>query len=167
LIFRKDKNEGLAERLGCPAALKIMGPQYWPTIFPSAFLRRFIFLYINILQYLDNHMSDLPKFKAEFFKALAHPLRIRIIDELRDGEIGVNDLCARLNVEQSSVSQQLAQLRSRNIVMGRKEGQNVYYSIRDKAIFRLLDVAKEIFNNHLIGVQDMLSELEASSDVRR
>ena len=112
-------------------------------------------------------MSDLPKFKAEFFKALAHPLRIRIIDALRGCEIGVNDLCARLNVEQSSVSQQLAQLRSRNIVVGRKEGQNVYYSIRDRAIFRLLDVAREIFNNHLVSVQDMLSELDASSDVRK
>lgn len=107
-------------------------------------------------------MSELSKFKSEFFKALAHPLRIQIIDALRGGEIGVSDLCSRLKVEQSSVSQQLAQLRSRNIVVGRKEGQNVYYSIRDKAIFRLLDVAKEIFNNHLIGVQDMLSELDAS-----
>jgi len=107
-------------------------------------------------------MSELSKFKAEFFKALAHPLRIQIIDALRGGEIGVSDLCTRLKVEQSSVSQQLAQLRSRNIVVGRKEGQNVYYSIRDKAIFRLLDAAKEIFNNHLVGVQDMLSELDAS-----
>jgi len=107
-------------------------------------------------------MSELSKFKAEFFKALAHPLRIQIIDALRGGEIGVSDLCSRLRVEQSSVSQQLAQLRSRNIVIGRKEGQNVYYSIRDKAIFRLLDAAKEIFNNHLVGVQDMLSQLDAS-----
>ena len=107
-------------------------------------------------------MSELSKFKAEFFKALAHPLRIQIIDALRGGEIGVSDLCTRLKVEQSSVSQQLAQLRSMNIVVGRKEGQNVYYSIRDKAIFRLLDAAKEIFNNHLVGVQDMLSELDAS-----
>ncbi len=107
-------------------------------------------------------MSELSKFKAEFFKALAHPLRIQIIDVLRGGEIGVSDLCTRLKVEQSSVSQQLALLRSRNIVVGRKEGQNVYYSIRDKAIFRLLDVAREIFNNHLVGVQDMLSELDAS-----
>ena len=107
-------------------------------------------------------MSELSKFKAEFFKALAHPLRIQIIDALRGGEIGVSDLCTRLKVVQSSVSQQLAQLRSRNIVVGRKEGQNVYYSIRDKAIFRLLDAAKEIFNNHLVGVQDMLSELDAS-----
>lgn len=107
--------------------------------------------------------ADLAGFKTEFFKALAHPLRIRIIDSLREGEIGVNDLCARLDVEQSTVSQQLALLRSRNIVTGRKEGQNVYYSIRDTAIFRLLDVAKEIFNNQLVSVQDMLSQLEVST----
>ncbi|HSM87323.1 MAG TPA: metalloregulator ArsR/SmtB family transcription factor [Candidatus Limnocylindrales bacterium] len=112
-------------------------------------------------------ISDLATFKTEFFKALAHPLRIRIIDALRDGETGVNDLCARLDVEQSTVSQQLAQLRSRNIVTGRKEGQNVYYSIRDTAIFRLLDVAKDIFNNHLVSVQDMLSQLEVPSRARR
>ena len=111
--------------------------------------------------------QDLANFKTEFFKALAHPLRIRIIDALREGEIGVNDLCARLGVEQSTVSQQLAQLRSRNIVMGRKEGQSVYYSIRDAAIFRLLDVAKEIFNNHLVSVQDMLAQLEVPVRGRR
>lgn len=107
--------------------------------------------------------SELARFKAEFFKALAHPLRIRIIDALRDGEIGVNDLCEHLQVEQSTVSQQLAQLRGRNIVVGRKEGQNVFYSIRDRAIFRLLDAAREIFNNQLVSVQDMLSRLEVSS----
>ena len=112
-------------------------------------------------------MSELPRFKAEFFKALAHPLRIRIIDALRDGEIGVNDLCVRLKVEQSTLSQQLAQLRSRNMVEGRKKGQNVYYSIRDKAIFRLLDVAKDIFNNHLVSVQGMLSELKVVPGRRR
>lgn len=105
---------------------------------------------------------ELAKFKAEFFKALAHPLRIRVMDALRNGEVGVNDLCARLEVEQSTLSQQLALLRSRNIVVGRKEGQNVYYAIRDAAIFRLLDVAKEIFNNQLVSVQDMLSQLEVS-----
>lgn len=111
--------------------------------------------------------SDLARFKAEFFKALAHPLRIRIIDALREGEIGVNDLCERLQVEQSTLSQQLAQLRGRNIVVGRKEGQNVFYSIRDRSIFRLLDAAKEIFNNQLISVQDMLSRLEISSGSTR
>src|SRR5260370_17237459 len=104
-------------------------------------------------------MNDLGRFKAEFFKALAHPLRIAILDALRAGELGVNELSARLKVEQSSLSQQLAVLRNRDIVVGRKEGLNVYYSVPDTTVFRLLDVAKQIFNNQLIGVKDMLSHM--------
>jgi len=105
-------------------------------------------------------MSELSQFKAEFFKALAHPLRIRILDALRAGEVSVNELSAQLHVEQSNLSQQLGVLRSRNLVVGRKEGNNVYYSVCDPEIFRLLDVAKKIFNNHLIDVRDMLSQLK-------
>jgi len=112
-------------------------------------------------------VSQLGIFKAEFFKALAHPLRIQIIDALRDGEFGVNELCERLQVEQSTVSQQLAVLRSRNIVVGRKEGLNVYYSVRDTTVFKLLDVAKQIFNNQLIGVKDMLKEMAQPRGRRR
>jgi ArsR family transcriptional regulator len=104
-------------------------------------------------------MSELSQFKAEFFKALAHPLRIRILDELRKGEMSVNDLGSRLNVEQSNLSQQLAVLRNRNILGARKDGQNVYYSVRDPQLFDLLDVAKKIFNSHLIDVTDLLSQL--------
>lgn len=104
-------------------------------------------------------MSELSQFKAEFFKALAHPLRIRILDELRRGEVSVNDLGSRLNVEQSNLSQQLAVLRTRNILAARKDGQNVYYSVRDPQLFDLLDVARKIFNNHLIDVKDLLSQL--------
>ena len=105
-------------------------------------------------------MSEISQFKAEFFKALAHPLRIRILDALRGGEVGVNELSSQLKVEQSNLSQQLAVLRGRNIVAGRKDGNNVYYSVQDQEIFRLLDVAKKIFNNHLIDVRDMLSQLK-------
>ena len=112
-------------------------------------------------------MSNLGRFKAEFFKALAHPLRIAVLDALRDGELGVNELCARLSAEQSTLSQQLAVLRNRNIVVGRKEGLNVYYSVRDVTVFKLLDVAKQIFNNHLIGVQDMLAQLEVATGSRQ
>jgi DNA-binding transcriptional ArsR family regulator len=101
-------------------------------------------------------MNDLARFKAEFFKALSHPLRIAIINALRAGEVGVNDLSVQLKVEQSTLSQQLAMLRSRNIVVGRKDGQSVFYSVRDPAIFQLLDVAKDIFNNHLVNIQDLL-----------
>jgi DNA-binding transcriptional ArsR family regulator len=108
----------------------------------------------------EGRVSEISQFKAEFFKALAHPLRIRILDILRKGEAGVNELSLQLKVEQSNLSQQLAVLRGRNIVVGRKEGNNVYYSVRDPEIFRLLDVAKKIFNNSLIDVRDMLSQLK-------
>ena len=108
-------------------------------------------------------MPELSQFKAEFFKALAHPLRIKIIDALRGGEIGVNELSARLGVEQTTLSQQLAVLRTRNLVVGRKNGSNVFYSVRDPAVFRLLDVARDIFNNQLIDVRDLLSQVEATT----
>ena len=112
-------------------------------------------------------MSEISQFKAEFFKALSHPLRIRILDELRNGEVGVNELSARLNVEQSSVSQQLALLRSRNFLAVRKDGQNSFYSVRDREIFRLLDAARRIFNNQLIEVRDMLSQLDTNKEGKK
>ncbi len=104
-------------------------------------------------------MPELSAFIAEFFKALAHPLRIKILDALREGEVGVNELSSRLGVEQSTLSQQLAILRKSNIVEGRKEAQSVFYSVRDPAIFQLLDEAKKVFNNHLVDVRDLLSQL--------
>ena len=104
-------------------------------------------------------MPELSQFKAEFFKALSHPLRIRILDALRNGEVTVGDLTARLEVEQSTLSQQLAVLRNRDFIVPRKNASNVFYSVSDPAIFRLLDVAREIFNNHLIDVKEMLSQL--------
>jgi DNA-binding transcriptional ArsR family regulator len=104
--------------------------------------------------------QQLANFKSEFFKALAHPIRIRILDCLRDGEKGVNELSEILQIEPANVSQQLATLRMRNIVVGRKAGSNVYYSVSDATLFRLLDVAKDIFNNHLVGVRDMLQQME-------
>src|SRR5215468_5386344 len=103
--------------------------------------------------------QQLAEFKSDFFKALAHPVRIRILDCLRDGEKGVRELSETLKIEPANVSQQLAILRMRNIVMGRKAGSNVYYSVPDSTVFRLLDVAKSIFNNQLIGVRNMLQQI--------
>ena len=106
--------------------------------------------------------QQLSDFKADFFKALAHPLRISILDALREGELTVNEISQRFNVEPANASQQLAVLRNRNIVVTRKDGANVYYSVSDKSIFKLLDAAKEIFNNHLVGVRGMLEEIHGS-----
>ena len=115
----------------------------------------------SIYEYLQIRMpQQLANFKAEFFKALAHPLRIGILDSLRGGEKGVNELSEKLRVEPANVSQQLAVLRFRNIVMGRKAGSSVFYSVADPALFKLLDVAREIFNNQLVGVREMLEEIQ-------
>lgn len=115
----------------------------------------------RICKYLQVRMpQQLANFKAEFFKALAHPLRIRILDCLRGGEKGVGEMSETLEVEPANVSQQLAVLRFRNIVTGRKAGSNVFYSVADPALFRLLDVAREIFNNQLVGVRHMLEEMQ-------
>ena len=103
--------------------------------------------------------QQLSDFKAEFFKAQAHPLRISILDALREGELTVNEISQHFNVEPANASQQLGVLRNRNIVVTRKDGANVYYSVSDKSIFKLLDAAKEIFNNHLVGVRSMLEEI--------
>lgn len=101
----------------------------------------------------------LHQFKAEFFKALGHPVRIVILEQLRAGEQCVNDLQAALGIDQSTASQQLAMLRNRNIVELRKDGTSVFYRVRDPMIFQLLDVARAIFNTHLISTQELLQQL--------
>ena len=112
--------------------------------------------------------QQLSDFKADFFKALAHPLRISILDALRDSELTVNEISQHFNVEPANASQQLAVLRNRNIVVTRKDGVNVYYSVRDKSIFKLLDAAKEIFKQppgrsvRYLGEQNMLPHVEAA-----
>ncbi|HTJ25361.1 MAG TPA: metalloregulator ArsR/SmtB family transcription factor [Candidatus Limnocylindria bacterium] len=99
-------------------------------------------------------------FKAEFFKVLAHPLRIRILDALREGPSSVGELRERLDVEQSTLSQQLAVLRMRNFVFTERRGTSVHYAVSDPAIWKLLDSAKEIFDNQLVSVRTTLEALQ-------
>jgi DNA-binding transcriptional ArsR family regulator len=107
--------------------------------------------------------GQLQVFKVEFFKALAHPIRIRILEILVRGGRSVQELQAALGIDQPTVSQQLAVLRGKNIVDARKEGTAVRYTVRDPAVRDLLDVARRIFDNHLIGTQTMLRELRRES----
>lgn len=104
--------------------------------------------------------EDLQAFKAAFFRALAHPVRIRILELLMVREKSVQELQEALGVDQPVVSQQLAVLRATNIVAGRKEGVSVRYTVRDPLIGDLLKTARRIFNNHLVGTQDLLRELQ-------
>jgi DNA-binding transcriptional ArsR family regulator len=103
--------------------------------------------------------GELQVFKAAFFRALAHPLRIRILELLVRGSRTVQELQQALGVDQPIVSQQLAVLRSNNIVYGTKEGTSVRYAVRDPLIADLLEIARRIFNNQLAGTRDMLRQL--------
>ncbi len=104
--------------------------------------------------------GELQAFKARFFKALAHPIRVRIIERLVERERTVQELQAALALDQSSVSQHLAVLRAHQVVVARKEGTAVRYALRDPLVGDLLAVARRIFSNQLVGTQDMLRELQ-------
>ncbi|MBU5670982.1 ArsR/SmtB family transcription factor [Paenibacillus brevis] len=110
---------------------------------------------------MEDH-TNLQQFKAEFFKALAHPMRIRILEVLCDGEKSVNELQAILGSEGSAVSQQLSVLRAKNLVNTVKEGTTVVYSLRDPLIKDLLAVARQIFDNHLVESISLLKGIRKS-----
>src|SRR5690349_11969196 len=111
-------------------------------------------------QSADVPAGDLQVFKAGFFRALAHPVRIRLLELLVNGERSVQELQEALGLEQPVVSQQLAVLRANNIVASRKEGVSVHYGVRDPLIATLLDTARQIFNNHLVSTRDLLRQLQ-------
>jgi ArsR family transcriptional regulator len=108
----------------------------------------------------DAQVGDLQTFKAAFFKALAHPVRIRILEELVHSERSVQEIQSALGLGQPVVSQQLSVLRANNVVIGRKAGVSVRYSLRDQLVADLLDVARQIFNNQLSGARTLLRELQ-------
>jgi len=103
---------------------------------------------------------SLQALKADFFRALAHPVRIRVLEVLGTGERTVQELQESLDLEQPVVSQQLAVLRAKNIVTPQKLGTTVKYVLSDPLVTKLLAVAREILNNHLVGTQTMLRELK-------
>jgi ArsR family transcriptional regulator len=109
--------------------------------------------------------GELQAFKAQFFRALAHPTRIRILEILVRRECTVQELQEELALDQPIVSQQLAVLRHQGIVAARKEGSSVRYALRDPLLGALLDVARRIFNNRLGDSQGLLRELRR--EVRR
>jgi DNA-binding transcriptional ArsR family regulator len=92
-------------------------------------------------------------FKADLFKAVSHPARIQILELLRDGEKTVSQLQLALGSEGSSVSQQLAILRMRNLVDTRKSGTLIYYRLRDPQVGDLLDVARRMFDAHVVELR--------------
>lgn len=95
--------------------------------------------------------------KAEFFKAMAHPARIRTLEVLSAGERPVSELLAVVGLEPSHLSQQLGVLRRAALVTSRKEGASVYYSLADPRIAKLLELAKQILLAYLTEARDLLA----------
>lgn len=110
-------------------------------------------------------MGELQVFKARFFRALGHPVRIRILEELTLGARGVQELRDRLAVGQPLVSQQLAVLRTHGIVTANKHGLSVSYALRDPLVAELLRVARRIFSNQLTSAHGLLRELAREASV--
>ncbi|HTM15288.1 MAG TPA: metalloregulator ArsR/SmtB family transcription factor [Terracidiphilus sp.] len=102
--------------------------------------------------------DSLRQFKAEIFQALGHPTRIAIVDELRDGALTVGALADRLSAEQSNISQHLAILRARQIVIPRKVANQVYYSVRDPQMWKILDLMRKYFEKQVGESMTMLEE---------
>ena len=102
---------------------------------------------------------ELQTLKAEFFRALAHPIRIRLLEVLVATPASVQELQRTLQIDQPIVSQQLAKLRASGIVTSKKQGSSTLYEVADPMIGDLLRVAKQILNRHLVGVKSLLREL--------
>ena len=102
--------------------------------------------------------------KAEFFRTLAHPARIRVLEILKGGERPVGELIPEVGIEASHLSQQLGVMRRAGIIQSRKVGSNVYYSVGDPKLFELLDVAKRIITSSLAESQVLLEQMEATDE---
>ncbi len=112
-------------------------------------------------------MQDaLRKFKAQVFQALAHPTRIAIVEALRDGELSAGRLLELLPVEQANLSQHLAVLRARQVLVNRKAGNQVFYAVRDPVLIEVLDLLRRYFYSHLNETLAMLGELEQDAAER-
>src|SRR3954468_6577171 len=99
--------------------------------------------------------------KANLFRVLGHPARVRILELLRDGERSVGALQAELELDSGGTSQHLAALRRIGLVVSRKEGTSVYYRAADRRVFGLLEAGRAIITRRLAGEQSLLRELEA------
>ena len=103
--------------------------------------------------------QPLYQLKAEFFKSLGHPVRIRVLELLSEREHAVGELLPEVGVEAANLSQQLAVLRRAGLVASRREGSTVYYRLTSPQVAELLAVARTILTTVLAGQAELLADL--------
>jgi ArsR family transcriptional regulator len=106
------------------------------------------------------HFAALRRFKAGIFKVLAHPLRIHIIETLREGELSVGSVLEKVKVEPANLSQHLSLLRQSHLVVTRKDGNQVLYSLRDPLLLDVLDAMRKYFQKHFEDSIETLKQME-------
>ena len=106
------------------------------------------------------HLDILRKFKSDVFQALAHPTRVHVIETLAEGELSVGAMLERVKVEPTNLSQHLSVLRLKNLVVTRKEGNQVLYSVRDRLLIEVLDIMRRYFQRHFEEAIKMYKQLE-------
>lgn len=102
--------------------------------------------------------------KAEFFRMLGHPVRIRLLELLQDGPRPVHELLAEIGVEPSNLSQQLAVLRRSGIVLSTRQGSTVVYEMAGGDVADLLRAARRILTVMLAGRGEVLDQLRRAQD---
>src|ERR1700757_2453243 len=110
--------------------------------------------------------DSLRRFKADIFQALAHPTRIAILELLSGGELSAGVLIEKRGMEQANFSQHLAVLRSKQFVVNRKSGNQVFYSVRDPIILKVLALMRRYFYTHLQEAMDLLGEMDTTAGAR-
>lgn len=110
---------------------------------------------------MPQHAQPIHEVKANLFRVLGHPARVRILELLRDGERSVGALQTELGIDSGGTSQHLAALRRIGLVVSRKEGTSVYYRAADRRVFNLLSAARSLIVKRLSEEQSLLRELEA------
>ncbi|MCD0451563.1 metalloregulator ArsR/SmtB family transcription factor [Actinocorallia sp. API 0066] len=98
--------------------------------------------------------------KAEFFRMLGHPVRIRVLELLCEGPTPVRDLLAQIDIEASNLSQQLAVLRRQGIVRATRDGSTVVYELAGPDVSDLMKAARRILTELIIGQERLLAELQ-------
>jgi ArsR family transcriptional regulator len=109
----------------------------------------------------------LSEIKAELFKALGHPGRVRALEVLCEGECTVTELVPLVGLEASHLSQQLGVLRRAGVVVARREGSTVIYSLANDQVAELLGVAKRFLIDSLSARQELLAGLRGTRVVVR
>src|SRR5260221_3216103 len=111
--------------------------------------------------------EPLRRFKADIFQALAHPTRIAIVEVVRDGELLAGSLIDKLGLEQANAAQHLAILGAKMILVNRKVGNQVFYSVRDPVLIEVLDILRRYFYSQLTDTVSMLEEVGQGEQAKK